>query len=325
MKQFFRQWLALATMLASSLTATAAPALQEVTVLLPAPTDEIAFAPYMIADKAGYYASEGLKIHWIPVMGGAEVGKQLAAGNGDIGSALGDTPIILRANGVPVKGVALLGGHPLLQLITRSDRNINAIKDLQSKTFSVMSYQDTSFFVFQNMLATAGMTRSDLVIHAAGPSATWQEVAAGKSVGMIAPPDWGANVEATGVPVAYRPTDVFVPSMGSAIIASDDRIKNDPTMLRKFIAATLHGMKDIVDNPNSAAQTYLQAVPSHAAQSDYVQKVMGKYATTVYPGQKTPGAFDPQIVEKVQTAYVSQKIVRQPSSIETLYTNALLR
>ncbi|WP_408462329.1 ABC transporter substrate-binding protein [Paraburkholderia sediminicola] len=279
----------------------------------------------MIADKAGYYANEGLKIHWIPVMGGAEVGKQLAAGNGDIGSALGDTPIILRANGVPVKGIALLGGHPLLQLITRSDRKIDAIGDLRGKIFSVMSYQDTSFFVLQNMLATAGMTRNDLVIHAAGPTATWQEVAAGKSVGMIAPPDWGANVESNGVSVVYRPTDEFVPGMGSAIIAADNRIAKDPLTLSKFIAATLHGMKDIVDNPTAASQTYLSAMPSHAAQGAYVRKVMANYAENVYPGQRKPGAFDPAIVEKVQAAYVSQKIVRRPSPVDSLYTNALLK
>ena len=47
--------------------------------------------------------------------GGVDVAKQIGAGNAIIGGAIGDTPIIVRANGVPVKAVAVLGAGALTQ------------------------------------------------------------------------------------------------------------------------------------------------------------------------------------------------------------------
>src|SRR5690606_16551296 len=134
---------------ALALSATVAHAqekLTEVTYLLPAPVNAIAFAPLMLAQHKNYYADAGLDVRFVSVRGGADVGKQLGAGNGHLGGALGDTSIILRQNDIPVKGVALLGGGTLHQLVTRADRNITQPADLKGKTLTVMSYQDTSFF-----------------------------------------------------------------------------------------------------------------------------------------------------------------------------------
>src|SRR5690606_36813695 len=92
----------------------------EINYLLPAPANAIAFAPLILAQHKNYYADAGLQVRFVSVKGGADVGKQLGAGNGQLGGALGDTPSLLRHNGIPVKGVALLGGQVLHQLITRA-------------------------------------------------------------------------------------------------------------------------------------------------------------------------------------------------------------
>ena len=99
--------------------AMAQPATQQITYLLPAPANLPAFAPLMLAEKKGYYAAEGLSVRWLTVQGGADVGKQLASGNGDLGGGLGDTPIVLRISGCPngcsrpyLAEIALVGKAP---------------------------------------------------------------------------------------------------------------------------------------------------------------------------------------------------------------------
>ena len=69
---------------------------------------------------------------------------QLAAGNADLGGGIGDTPIIVRANGLDVRGVALLGGHGLTQLAWRKDSGITGPKDFEGKNIGVLSFQDTT-------------------------------------------------------------------------------------------------------------------------------------------------------------------------------------
>ena len=193
----------------------------EMTYLLPAPAGVIAFAPLMLAQNKGYYEDEGLKVNFVTVKGGADVGKQLGAGNAELGGALGDTPIILRQNDIPVKGVALLGGGALHQMMMREDANINKPADLKDKNITVMSYQDTSFYATLAVLAQAD-------IQAAGPVGIWQLVASGKAQGMIGAPENGAMVEAEGIPMTWQSTGDYFPGMAQAVLASEDMIAKNP-------------------------------------------------------------------------------------------------
>eukprot|EP01031_Cornospumella_fuschlensis_P049110 gene49110-60113_t len=80
-----------------------AQTLQKITYLLPAPGTLPAFGPWMLAQAKGYYAAEGLEVEFVSGRGGVDVAKQVGAGNAVIGGAIGDTPIIARAQGIPIK------------------------------------------------------------------------------------------------------------------------------------------------------------------------------------------------------------------------------
>ncbi|WP_226382762.1 MULTISPECIES: ABC transporter substrate-binding protein [Burkholderia] len=300
----------------------AAPsAMQQVTYLLPAPQSEIAFAPLMIAQKKNYYADEGLSVRFVSVQGGAEVGKQLAAGNGDLGGALGDTPIVLRQNGIPVKAVALFGGRALHQFVTRSDENIAIPAVLKGKTLTVMSYQDTSFYAALAVLAKGGLTRSDVSIQAAGPSGIWQLLAQGRADAMVGTPDWAASAEEAGAKLVWQSTDAYFPGMAQATLASDRMIAARPDMVHKFVRASMKALAEIERNPAAAAKDYVAAVPSWKGREAFVSKVLTYYAQHVYPGQTTIGAFDPARVERLQDFYFAQKIIRTRVDLKDLFTN----
>src|SRR5690606_14268669 len=108
-----------AAMLAAS--ATAAFAAEKVTYLFPAPDFLPAFAPFQLAKSKGYFDEAGLEVTFQVGKGGADVATQVAVGNADLGGGIGDTPIIVRANGLDIRGVALLGGRGLTQLAWRKD------------------------------------------------------------------------------------------------------------------------------------------------------------------------------------------------------------
>ena len=115
-------------------SAHAQTTLTEVTYLLPAPATLPAFGPWMMAQAKGYYAQEGLKVSFVSGRGGVDVAKQVGAGNAIIGGAIGDTPIIARAQGIPVKAVAVLGAGSLMQLVTHKDARIESPRELKGKT-----------------------------------------------------------------------------------------------------------------------------------------------------------------------------------------------
>src|SRR5690554_6151385 len=108
----------------AALAAEAGKELEKVTYLLPAPKTLPSFAPWLIAEHEGYFADEGLEVEFVTGKGGVDVAKQVGAGNAVIGGAIGDTPIIVRANGVPVKAVAVIGAGSLTLVASHSDNPV---------------------------------------------------------------------------------------------------------------------------------------------------------------------------------------------------------
>ena len=294
-----------------------AHAQQKVTYLLPAPAFLPAFGPWMLAMGKGYYAEEGLDVEFVTARGGVDVAKQVGAGNAVIGGGIGDTPLIVRANGIPVKAVAVLGGGSLMILATDKDAGIDGIGDLKGRTVTTMSYQDALL----GMLASVGLTRNDIDAQAAGPANTWKLFIAGEADAMAAVPDWIAIAQAQGKNMNLFPADEHFRSMAQAIIAADDTIAEQPELIGKLVRATLRGMKDIMADPAAAAVDYVKAVPQHEGKEKAMEAVFRLYNKYVYPGQSTVGAMDAERLAALQEFYVAQEIVRRAVPVEDLYTN----
>src|SRR5436305_228297 len=133
----------------------ASAAAEDITYLLPAPLSLPAFGPFVLAQQRGYFKAEGLNVTFQVGKGGVDVAKQVGAGNAVIGGGIGDTSIIVRPNGVPVRSVALLGGGALMQLVLDKDKGLTTVKDLKGKTVTVLAYQDTTYFALLGMLASS--------------------------------------------------------------------------------------------------------------------------------------------------------------------------
>ena len=315
---------ALAALLAIAPAAVAGAA-EKVTYLLPAPAFLPAFGPWMLARGKGYYAEEGLDVEFVAARGGVDVAKQVGAGNAVIGGGIGDTPLIVRANGIPVKAVAVLGGGSLMILATDQEAGIDRIEDLEGRTVTTMSYQDTTFYALLGMMASVGLDRNDIDAQAAGPANTWKLFIAGEADAMAAVPDWIAIAAAQGKKMNLFPADAHFRSMAQAILAADDVIAEQPELIGKLVRATLRGMRDIMADPEQAARDYVKAVPQHEGKEKAMEAVFRLYNQYVYPGQETLGAMDEGRLAALQDFYVGQGIVRERVPVEDLYTNRFVQ
>jgi NitT/TauT family transport system substrate-binding protein len=318
MNPLIRHLVALA-LTASGALAHAAP--EEVTYLLPAPPVLPAFAPWMIAQQNGYYADENIKVSFVAGKGGVDVAKQIGAGNAVIGGAIGDTPIIVRANGIPVKAVAVLGAGSLTALAVHDDSPIKSVADLKGKTVTVMAYTDTTYYALLGTLKQARLGKDDVSAQAAGPTGVWQLFVAKKSDAMAAVPEWIVSAEDAGAKVRILPGGEAFPSMAQAILASDETIKNKPDLIKRLVRATLRGMQDIMRDPTAAVAVYVKAVPSYQGKEASLERVFKMYRERVYANQKVLGMIDAKRLETVQKFYVGEGIVPKAVPVADLYTN----
>lgn len=310
---------------AATLTAmsTMAMAAEKVTYLFPAPDFLPAFAPFQLAKGKGYFEEAGLDVTFQVGKGGADVATQVAVGNADMGGGIGDTPIIVRANGLDIRGVALLGGRGLTQFAWRADSGISGPEDLAGKSIGVLSFQDTTYYNLLGVLASAGLTKADADIQAVGAGGIIQLSISGDLDAMSGVPEWIAAVEGAGVEMQQMPVDSVFPAMAQAIIASDTMIDEKPEVIEGFVGAVIRAIGDINSDPAQAAAEYTQFVPQHQGKEAQIEAIMRAYSTLVYPeGEGQPlGTFDPDRIAQVQQFYLDNEIVRTAVPVEDLYTN----
>ena len=308
-----------------SLPVAAQQKLEDVNYLLPAPSFLPAFIPWVLAQQRGYYAQEGLKVTFQVGKGGVDVAKMVGAGNAQIGGGIGDTPIIARAQGIPVKAVAVLGGGSLTNLVVHDGQGITGPKDLKGKTVTVLAYQDTTFYSLLGMLASAHLTKNDVDVQAAGPTGIWQQFATGKAQAFAGPVDWALNARDAGAKIKIYRGDAFFPSMAQAILASDEMIQKRPDLVGKLVKATLRGLDDIMKQGKGVVPDYIAGASAFKGKEKFVEAVVEYYIEYTYKGQKQFGAMNPERLAQVQKFYVSQGIVPKEVPVNELYTNQFVQ
>lgn len=317
---------AVAVVSAIALPASGAAAVEKINYLLPAPAFLPAFAPWMLAKHLGYYKDAGYDVTFVRGKGGVDVAKQVGAGNAPVGGGLGDTPIIVRANGVPVRSAALLGGGALMVLVARADRDIKSPKDLKGKTVTVLSYQDTTYYALLGTLASVGLTKDDVKILAVGPRNVPGFVIAGKADACACVPDWEIYVKlALKGKVVSMPSKEYFPSMAQAILTSDKMIKENPKLVKAMVDGTLKAMKFMMDDPAKAAVEYVKAVPQHKGKEKLMEMIFKNFTDRTYAGQSVLGMNDPARLEKLQDFYLKQGIIRKKTPVADLYTNEFVK
>jgi NitT/TauT family transport system substrate-binding protein len=315
---------ALAT-LAALLLANPAGAAEKITYLLPAPPSLPAFAPWVLAKHLGYYTEAGYDVEFVVARGGVDVAKQVGVGNAPIGGAIGDTPVIVRGNGVPVKAVGVMGGGALTVVVGRKDRGIEKLEDLKGKKISTLSFADTTYYALLGALSTKGITKNDVNAQAVGPAAVASMVIAGTVDACACTPDWEVDVKEGLKDTVSLPTKDYFQSMAQAILVSDKMIAERPDMVRAIVKATLRGMKYVMDDPAKAALTYVEASPSFKGKEELMKKVLANYKLRTYEGQSELGAMDPQRLAKVQAFYKQQGFIEQEQLLDQLYSNAFIK
>lgn len=302
-----------------------AAALEDVNFLVAAPPTLPAFGPLVLAKHLGYYSNAGYDVHFQVAHGGFDIAVNVGAGNAPFGLSLGDAPIVVRGRGIPIKIVAMLGGGALGVLVARKDRGISKIEGLRGKKISVMSFQEANYYATLAALAAHGIEKKDVEIQAVGPAGVTSLVIAGATDACICTPDWEINVEdAVGATVAM-PLKDYVPTTAQAIVSSDDLIAKRPEFVRVVVRATLRGLKLIMDDPDKAAQTFAEAVPSYADKQDVLKRIFRNYIGRTYAGQKVLGETNSATLAAMEKLYLDQGVTKEAVPIEQLYTNEFLQ
>ena len=122
------------------------------------------------------------------------------------------------------------------------------------------------------------------------------------------------------------PTDQYFPHLAQGIAVSDEMIKEKPEMIRKFVTAAMRGMKDVMDDPDKAAEDFVTFVPDMEGQGRRRQV----RASTCTPSRSistrsSSARSMPTRLAKLQDFYLAKGFIQKTTPVDELYTNEFIK
>lgn len=232
---------------------------QELTVLLdwyPNAVHSFLFA----AEKEGYFKEAGLKVKLETPAGTDDAVKLLAAGKADLALSYQTVIAISRAEDIPVVSLAAIVRHPLNQLFALEASGIKRPKDLEGKNIGYPSIPLDEAIV-NTMVKTDGGDPSKVKYTDIGwdliPAMTTKKVDA--IIGGYINHE-KLLLEKEGIKLdTLDPVKYGVPDFYELVLAaSEDGLKKNREVYKKFWEAATKGYEYTVKNPEASLKNLLE-------------------------------------------------------------------
>jgi putative hydroxymethylpyrimidine transport system substrate-binding protein len=213
--------------------------------------------------ERGYFDDAGLDVRpRVPSDPAAPV-KQVAAGQVDLAISYEPEVLLARDEGLDVVAVAALVQEPLTSLISLGEEGIRDARDLAGATIATAGIPYQTAFL-DSMLARAGLSPDDVTRVDVGLNLL-PAVLSGRADAMLGgfKNVEGVDLELRGEDPVVVPVDrLGIPTYDELVlVASAERLEEDPEAIRLFLAALKRGTRDAIRDPDGATATLLDAAP----------------------------------------------------------------
>jgi putative hydroxymethylpyrimidine transport system substrate-binding protein len=210
---------------------------------------------------AGYFADAGLNVTpRVPSDPSAPI-KQVAAGQADLAISYEPEVMLAREQGLDVVAVGAIVQQPLTSMIWLGDSRISSVADLAGKTIATAGIPYQAAFL-EKILRDAGLTTDDVTQVDVGLNLL-PVILSGRADALL-----GAFLNVEGVELERRNKDprimpvdeLGIPTYDELVlVASGERLRDDPEAIRLFIAALERGTQDAAADPGAATDILLAA------------------------------------------------------------------
>lgn len=218
-------------------------------------------AQYYGGVAQGIYKAEGIDLEIRPPSAGQQNEVFIGMGREQFGVANADSFIKARASGVPV--VALMADEPdtPFSVITLKKDNYTDPKQLKGKKLSW--FQTNVKGLLDPLLAKGGLKRDDIDYVNVARGAEVQMLAAGQ-VDAIFGYHFGQalTLDMRGFPTNVMPLkDYGVQFYGSVIYTSEQLLKSNPDLVKRYVRATLKSLAWTASNKGAAVAEVVKVAP----------------------------------------------------------------
>jgi len=229
-------------------------------------------AGFALGKDRGYYDEAGIDLD-IRSGNGSSSAHRLVA-NGDSLFAYGSCAamVSLAAQGAPLVSVGVIDAMGTEAIIVRPDAGVASIEDLKGKKLLTTANAGVNTF-FPLVLKNAGVAESDinLTVVPDGALVSAYLQGTGDAVGILGGlDDKPAEIKANGGddPVAFPYSAYGVNQVGYCLSAHEDTVKNNPELVKRFVAATVKSYHAAETDPAAAVDAMADIVGGSMASDE---------------------------------------------------------
>ncbi len=257
----------------------------------------VQFAPFYLADQAGYYRDAGLEVTF-ENGNDADIIRLVGSGDYDVGIADGTSLIPAVSQDIPVRYLATIYADFPSVVFAKPDVGIGGAADLAGRKLGIPVKAGSSWVMLQALLGSVGLTPADLQIVEFpdyGQRVAVQEGVVDAATGFVN--NEPVQLARSGVPPVILTVDQVVPLPGPGLIAGQSTIDGPKReALRAFVAATLRAMEEIATDPMRGVEAAEVAVPELASDRDGQLAILEATVEawqSAYTAAEGWGAIDP--------------------------------
>ena len=281
-------------------------------------------AGFAAALAEGYYKDAGLDVTIIQGNGSGNTAQLVANGRAQVAYADAVAVSQLIAKGAPMKIVATIYQSNPNAVMALKKTGIKSVKDLAGKKVGVPSGSSQTtmlpLLLKSNNLKESDITMIDMPVASMVPALLQGQVDA--VLGSI--DAYQIQAESQGAQLdVYRFADHGVPTVSTSIFVSNGYLKDNPEVVRKFIAASLKGWSFALDNPDKTIKDLKVVFP------EVNEKLATAELAAITPlfcsgGAKYIGKAEDALWVKSQDLLAEVKLLPAGQDPKTYYSNDYL-
>jgi len=223
---------------------------------------DVQFAPFYLAQQAGYFADAGLKVT-IEFKDAEVLMRLVASGQAEFGVADATDVMISRTAGIPVKYMSTLYDHFPVALIGPSGSVPADPSQLAGMRIGTPGEFGSSWHALRALLDAGGLTVDDISIRTY-PQFNQVDGLLNGDVDLITGfrNNEPLRIEAQGMAVDLLTVDEIAPLPGPGLIVGDEVLSSDAALASAFASAMVRAMQAIAADPQVGLDAAVTAVPA---------------------------------------------------------------
>ena len=211
----------------------------------------IQFAPVYVAIEKGYFREAGFDVI-LEYGNEADAVALVGAGDQTFCIASGEQVLLARAQGLPVTYVAAWYQDYPVGVASFADKEIVSPEDLESTSVGIPGLYGASYIGLIALLDAGGLTEEDVDLLPIGFNQVEALVAGQSETVVIYLANEPVVLRSQGYEVNVIRVADYLELVSNGLVTNEETLKNDPEMVRSFIAALLQGISDTITDPEDA-------------------------------------------------------------------------